>query len=91
LGIAIAANAAVFGVLKSVVLTPRPFGEPDRLVTIAETGSGRPNGDAVSDETHYSVNPWRWTRPSLSQTSNRYAVPRVSTNVGALGTLALNF
>ena len=39
---------------------------------------------------HYSVNPWRWTRPSLSQTSNRYAVPRVSTNVGAFGTDALN-
>ena len=40
---------------------------------------------------HYSVNPWRWTRPLLSQTSNRYAVPRVSRNVGVCGTVALNF
>jgi hypothetical protein len=37
---------------------------------------------------HYSVNRWRWTRPLLSQTSNRYAVPRVSENVGAFGTVA---
>jgi hypothetical protein len=38
----------------------------------------------------YSVNRWRWTRPLLSQTSNRYAVPRVSENVGVFGTVALN-
>ena len=38
----------------------------------------------------YSVNRWRWTRPLLSQTSNRYDVPCVSQKVGVFGTVALN-
>src|SRR4051812_39130420 len=66
LAIGIAANAVVFAVVKSVVLRPLPYGNADRLVTIAETDSHRPNADTVSDET---VRAWRERARALDHLS----------------------
>lgn len=42
LAIGIGSNAAIFGVVKSVLMEPLPYGEPDRVVTIWSQWSGFP-------------------------------------------------
>jgi hypothetical protein len=51
LAIGIAANAVVFAVVKTVLLTPLPYREPDTLVTVAESDTHTPNADRVSAAT----------------------------------------
>jgi putative ABC transport system permease protein len=42
LAIGIGSNAAIFGVVKSVLMEPLPYGEPDRVVTIWSQWNGFP-------------------------------------------------
>jgi putative ABC transport system permease protein len=56
LALGIAANAVVFAVVKSVLLTPLPYGDPDRLVSVVESDSHTPNAETVSSAT---VRDWR--------------------------------
>ena len=74
---------------------PRDHRRPDRVFRppIGRVDSSRPyfrrrrQTDAL---TNYRVNRSRSTRPLLSQTSKKYAVPRVRENDGPCGTDALN-
>jgi putative ABC transport system permease protein len=48
LAVAVAANAIVFAGVKRIVLAPLPFGNADRLVTVAEISASAPRGDGIS-------------------------------------------
>jgi putative ABC transport system permease protein len=52
----IAATAAVFAVVKSVLLTPLPYGDPDRLVSVVEFDGRSPAADTVS---YATVGDWQ--------------------------------
>src|SRR4051812_38891335 len=51
LALAIAANAVVFAVLKTILINPLPYADPDRLVTMVESDGRTPNPEAVADGT----------------------------------------
>lgn len=46
LAAAIGANAVTFALIKSVLINPLPYRDPDRLVTIVETDGRAPYPDA---------------------------------------------
>jgi predicted permease len=56
LAIGIAATAVVFAVVKTVLLTPLPYGDPDRLVSVVEFDSRSPDADTVS---YATVGDWQ--------------------------------
>src|SRR5436190_2511000 len=56
LAIGIASTAVVFAVVKSVLLTPLPYGDPDRLVSVVEFDSRSPDADTVS---YATVGDWQ--------------------------------
>jgi putative ABC transport system permease protein len=57
LALAIGANAAVFSVLRAVVLSPLPYNEPDRLVTVYDT-VGVDRASVVSLPDAFDVRAW---------------------------------
>jgi putative ABC transport system permease protein len=56
LAIGIGANAVVFAVVKTVLLNPLPYSDPDRLVTVVEADSHTPNPETVS---YATVQDWK--------------------------------
>ena len=48
LAVAIAANAIVFALVKTVLLTPLPYADPDRLVVVADANGKAPASTTIS-------------------------------------------
>src|SRR5882672_2564123 len=57
LSMAIAANVAIFSAVSAVLLRPLPIRQPDRVVVISETASGR--GQNVKEVSYRNFVDWR--------------------------------
>src|SRR4051794_30636210 len=55
LALAIAANAVVTSLVKTVLINPLPYGDPDRLVTIVESDGHTAHADTISAATFADI------------------------------------